>query len=104
MTKRAGVTEKLSISLNKSDADVLRKRAKRLYKGNLSAVIVEFAADARRLEAMVSLLGALGGPSMSDAERQALVAVWADVPKRSTSRAGEKSQTARSRFVAKKVA
>jgi hypothetical protein len=77
MTKRAGVTAKISISLRQSDAASLRKRAKRLYGGNLSAVIAELAGDAALLEGMQELVDRLGGPSLTDDDRQRLDREWA---------------------------
>jgi hypothetical protein len=80
MTKRGGVTEKISVSLNRSDLASLRKRARRLHDGNLSAVITELAADAALLEGMHELVGWLGGPSLTDRERRALDRAWAPRP------------------------
>lgn len=40
-------TEKVSVSLQKEDLTVLRQRAKRLYGGNLSALLSDFAKLAR---------------------------------------------------------
>ncbi len=77
MQKRAGSTEKISVSLQKDDLAALRKRAKRLYDGNLSAVIAELAADAARLEGMHALVEHLGGPTLTDADRAELDAEWA---------------------------
>ena len=70
MDKRAGITEKLSISLRREDVNALKRRAKRLYGGNLSAVIAELAADARLLEGMNDLVHWLGGPSLTDDDRK----------------------------------
>jgi hypothetical protein len=69
--KRAGNTEKISISLPREDLRALKKRAKRLYDGNVSAVVTELAADARLLEGMHELVGALGGTSLTDEARKA---------------------------------
>lgn len=77
MKKRAGVTEKISISLSRSDLASLKKRAKRLYAGNVSAVISELAADAALLEGMHELVNWLGGPSLTDRERKAIDREWA---------------------------
>lgn len=77
MKKREGVTEKISISLSRSDLASLKKRAKRLYAGNVSAVISELAADAALLEGMHELVGWLGGPSLTDRERKAIDREWA---------------------------
>ena len=78
MPKRAGSTEKISISVLSSDLASLRKRAKRLYGGNVSAVIAELAADAALLEAMHDLIGRLGGPCLTDEDRESLDREWAE--------------------------
>jgi len=86
MTKRAGVTTKISVSLSRSDLASLKKRAKRLYDGNVSAVISELAADAALLEGMHELVGWLGGPSLTDRERKEIDREWSSptrAPKRS---------------------
>jgi hypothetical protein len=44
---RVARTEKVSVSLKKDDLRVLRGRAKRLYGGNLSALLSDFAKLAR---------------------------------------------------------
>jgi hypothetical protein len=75
--KRAGLTEKISVSLSRSDLISLKKRAKRLYDGNVSAVIAELAADAALLEGMHELVNWLGGPSLTDNERKRLDRQWA---------------------------
>jgi hypothetical protein len=77
MSKRAGTTEKISISVRSSDLASLRKRAKRLYGGNVSAVIAELAADAALLEGMHDLVDRLGGPSLTDEDRESLDREWA---------------------------
>ena len=76
MKKREGVTEKISISLSRSDLASLKKRAKRLYAGNVSAVISELAADAALLEGMHELVDFLGGPSLTERERKAIDREW----------------------------
>jgi hypothetical protein len=76
MKKREGGTEKISISLSRSDLASLKKRAKRLYSGNVSAVISELAADAALLEGMHELVGWLGGPSLTDRERKQIDREW----------------------------
>ena len=77
MSKRAGTTEKISISVRSSDLASLRKRAKRLYGGTGSAVIAELAADAALLEGMHDLVGRLGGLSLTDEDRASLDREWA---------------------------
>jgi hypothetical protein len=81
MKKREGVTEKISISLSRSDLASLKKRAKRLYAGNVSAVISELAADAALLEGMHELVNWLGGPSLTDHERKAIDGEWSAQPR-----------------------
>jgi hypothetical protein len=81
MRKRPGGTEKISISIGTSDLASLQRRAKRLYGGNVSAVIAELAADAALLEGMHELVGALGGPLLTDREREALDREWARPPR-----------------------
>jgi hypothetical protein len=54
--KRAGRTETLSISLAPEPLKVLRRRAKQLHRGNLSAAIAEAAEFLRRDMAMAELV------------------------------------------------
>jgi hypothetical protein len=75
--KRTGVTEKISISVRSSDLASLRKRAKRLYGGNVSAVIAELASEAALLEGMHALVERLGGASLTDEDRETLDREWA---------------------------
>ena len=71
MAKRAGVTDKISISVNRDDLRILKKRADRLHNGNLSAVIAEIIARAREQEGLTNLLDWLGGPaSMTEREER----------------------------------
>lgn len=76
MSTRAGSTAKISVSLPATDLASLKRRAKRLYDGNVSAVISELAADAALLEAMHDLVDRLGGPLLEDKERAALDREW----------------------------
>jgi hypothetical protein len=76
MKKRGGVTAKISVSLSRSDLSSLKRRAKRLYDGNVSAVIAELAADAALLEGMHDLVGYLGGPSLTERDRKAIDRQW----------------------------
>jgi hypothetical protein len=85
MKKREGVTAKISISLSRSALASLKRRAKRLYAGNVSAVISELAADAALLEGMHELVSWLGGPSLTDRERKEIDREWSErahAPKR----------------------
>jgi len=76
MPKRAGITQKVSISLNREDLRALKRRAKRLYGGNVSAVIAELAADAKLLEGMQELVDWLGGPALTAKDRAAIDLEW----------------------------
>lgn len=60
---------KTSISISDDDLAWLKKRAKRLHGGNLSAAMAEGTEILRHLEKMNSLLDHLGAPQLSDPER-----------------------------------
>lgn len=75
---RAGRTEKVSISLDRADLVALRRRADKLYEGNLSAAIAEGARRIREEEGREALLAWLGDAAAStDRERAAIRADWA---------------------------
>ncbi len=76
MGKRAGATEKVSVSLQSDLLKTLRRRAKRLYAGNLSAVITEVAEATARLEAQDELIRHFGWAPLSDRERAEIEAEW----------------------------
>lgn len=65
-------SRKISVSVSEDDLRVLRARAKRLYRGNLSAVVHEMAAAVRREEAADELLKMLGGERVTEEEMQAI--------------------------------
>jgi len=54
------VTETLTISLEPSAAALLRQRAVRLHRGNVSAAIAEMVEDARISEAIAQLVESEG--------------------------------------------
>ena len=84
-SRRSGDTDKISISLRRDDLAALRKRARKLYDGNLSAVIAEGVRRVREeegREALVEWLGPAG--ETSDRERAAIRAERR--PKRGRSR------------------
>ena len=88
--KRAGTTEKVSVSLQGDLLKTLRRRAKRLYAGNLSAVLTEVAEAAARLEAQDDLIEHFGWGPLSDRERAEIDAEWyASAPKKKTKRPGK---------------
>lgn len=70
---------KTSISVDDTDLAWLRKRAKRLHGGNLSAAVAEGTQLLRHLDAMASLLDRLGVPRLGEAEL-AEVAAELDAP------------------------
>lgn len=78
---RVGSTEKVSISLDREDLAVLRRRARKLYAGNLSAAVAEGALRIREQEGREQLVQWLGRAGQaSDAEREALRAEWRSAP------------------------
>lgn len=60
---------KTSISIDDADLAWLKKRAKRLHGGNLSAAMAEGTEILRHLERMGALLDRLGAPKLTDADR-----------------------------------
>lgn len=74
---RAGRTEKISVSLDKGDLDALRRRAKKLYGGNLSAAIAEGARRIREQEGREALLAWLGpAADLTEDQRAAIHTEW----------------------------
>ncbi len=82
-TSRPGRAAKISVSIDRADLAALRRRAKKVHGGNLSAAIAE---GARRLleeegrEALVSWLGEAGRTSAE--EHAAIVAEWRREPQK----------------------
>ena len=73
MAKRAGVTKKVSLSVNREDLAVLKNRAKRLHGGNVSAVFAELIAEIKRREAWDRAVAWYGEPiEISDEERMGI--------------------------------
>lgn len=75
--RRAGRTDKVSISFERSDLMLLRKRARRLYGGDLSAVVAEGVRrirDDEWREALVAWLGDLA--STTPEQRESIRAEW----------------------------
>jgi len=74
---RAGTTEKVSISIDVADLAVLRRRARKLYRGNLSAAVGEGVLHIREQEGREALVRWLGKAGQAtDRERAALRAEW----------------------------
>lgn len=73
-------SRKISVSVSDDDFRVLTARAKRLYRGNLSAVVHEMAAAVKREEAADELLAMLGGDRISDSDMAEIRAEVAAAP------------------------
>jgi hypothetical protein len=86
---RPGRTAKVSISLEQADLRALRRRAKRLYGGNLSAAIAEAARRIREEEAREAVVAWLGNAGeTTPEERAAIRREWrGETPKRGRRRA-----------------
>ena len=73
MPKRAGVTQKVSLSVNRADFAVLKKRAKRLHGGNVSAVFADLIAEIKRREAWERAVAWYGEPiAIGEPEREVI--------------------------------
>ena len=80
---RAGRTDKISVSLDREDLAAIRARARRLYGGNLSAVVAEGIQRVREeegREALVAWLGEAG--QATPKEREAIRTEWSLPQKR----------------------
>ena len=74
---RAGRTEKVSISFDRSDLKLLRARARRLYGGNLSAVVTEGVRRIRDEEGRQALVAWLGEAADAEpADLEAILGEW----------------------------
>lgn len=81
--RRPGRTHKVSISLDQADLAMLRKRARRLYGGNLSAAIAEGARRLREEEGREALVAWLGDAAhLTPEQHEAIRAEWRDGPPR----------------------
>lgn len=81
LRSRPGRTEKISVSLDRADVDSLRKRAKKLYGGNLSAAVAEGARRIREEEGRDALVAWLGqAAETTPEEREAIRAEWGGQP------------------------
>ena len=79
MAKRAGTTVKVSISIDKADLAILRKRADKAFDGNVSAAVAELVAIAREQQGRQAVLDWLAEvhPPSTKAELDAIRAEWA---------------------------
>ena len=70
MKKRPGGTTHLSISLAAEDAKILRRRAKRIYAGNVSRVVsdaIRYIAYEEGRDALIASFGGKGNPTATEA-------------------------------------
>ncbi len=70
MKKRPGGTTHLSISLPTDEAKLLRRRAKRVYDGNVSRVVsdaVRYIAYEEGRDALIASFGGKGKPTLAEA-------------------------------------
>ncbi|MGO8995151.1 MAG: hypothetical protein ACLQVI_17690 [Polyangiaceae bacterium] len=72
---------KVSITIDKAKLRLLRKRARRLHGGNLSAVIDEATEPLQRLEAMGDYLERIDAPELTDEQFEDIRAEWHGQPK-----------------------
>lgn len=74
---RAGRTAKISVSLDRADLVLIGKRARRLYGGNVSAVIAEGVRRVREEEGREALVAWLGDAAVAtERDRDAIRAEW----------------------------
>ncbi len=73
---------KVSISIDEGDLRWLKRRARRLYGGNLSAAVAEGTRLARHREALGALLDELKAPELSPKDLDALTAELDGAPRR----------------------
>jgi hypothetical protein len=76
--RRAGATETFSVSVDPETKRALRALADEEYGGNLSALVTDFAAEARRRKAAGAFLRLQGAPLLSETEAHALASAIAD--------------------------
>jgi hypothetical protein len=84
MKKRPGGTAHLSISLPAEEARILKRRAKRVYGGNVSRVVsdaIRYIAYEEGRDALIASFGGKGKPT--PAEAAGLDADWGLAAKRS---------------------
>ena len=82
MKKRPGGTTHLSISLPTEEAKILKRRAKRVYAGNVSRVVsdaIRYIAYEEGRDALIASFGGKGKPTAAEAAK--LDAEWGVVRK-----------------------
>jgi hypothetical protein len=88
MAPRAGITKKVSLSVNQEDLAILKHRARRLYGGNVSAVFADLIARLKRQEAWARAVAWYGKPVVMTDEERAQVdrELLGDAPRKKASR------------------
>jgi hypothetical protein len=84
MKKRPGGTVHMSISLPSEEAKLLKRRAKRVYGGNVSRVVsdaIRYIAYEEGRDALIASFGGRGRPSTAEAAQ--LDAAWGLIAKKS---------------------
>jgi len=84
MKKRPGGTTHLSISLPTEEAKILRRRAKRIYDGNVSRVVsdaIRYIAYEEGRDALIASFAGKGTPTSADVAQ--LDQAWGLVAKKS---------------------
>ena len=77
MKRRPGGTTHLSISLPTEEAKILKRRAKRIYGGNVSRVVsdaIRYIAYEEARDALIASFGPKGKPTADEARE--LDAAW----------------------------
>jgi hypothetical protein len=69
-------SHKVSVTIDDADLSWLRRRAKRVHGGNLSAAIAEAARTLRRQESLRAFLDEEGVPRLGAAELAEIQAEW----------------------------
>jgi hypothetical protein len=70
--RRPGATETFSVSVDADTKRALRKLADAEFEGNLSALVTDFAEEARRRMAAAAYLRKQGLPKLTQGEADAL--------------------------------
>lgn len=80
-SRRSGRTGKISVSLDRADLALLRKRARRLYDGNLSAAIADGVQRVKEEEGREALVAWLGEAArLTSEQRDSIRAEWHGTP------------------------
>lgn len=73
MKRRAGKTTTFSISVDSETQRLLKSEAKRIYGGNVSALVSAIAKEAKRQASLEWLIQGSGKSPMTEAEKKKLL-------------------------------